>query len=117
MEYKSLEAKKMWKDIKTEEKKNEVNGHGSSFESDKSEFSDAYENLPIYREEFFDCLKKFESENYDTWTRRDLLDLDGTYRDRVVVDCCGTLTLQQPMDALNDLTTKLESNLAPSDLC
>jgi hypothetical protein len=86
MQYQSLEAKKLWKEIKTEEKKNEVNGHGCSFEFDESEYFDAYENLPIYREEFFDCLKKFESENYDTWTRHDLLDLDGTYRDRAVVD-------------------------------
>jgi hypothetical protein len=44
------------------------------------------------------------------------LDLDGTYRDRVVVDCCGTLTSHQPTSALNDSTTELESNLAPSDL-
>jgi hypothetical protein len=86
IQYQSLEANKLWKEIKTEEKKNEVNGHGCSFEFDESEFFDAYENLPIYREEFFDCLEKFESENYDTWTRRDILDLDGTYRDLVVVD-------------------------------
>jgi hypothetical protein len=44
------------------------------------------------------------------------LDLDGTYRDRVVVDCGGTLTSQQPASALNESTTELESNLAPSDL-
>jgi hypothetical protein len=86
MQYQSLEAKKLWKEIKTEEKNNEANGHGCSLEFDESEFFDAYENLPINREEFFDCLEKFESENYDTWKRRDLLDLDGTYRDRVVVD-------------------------------
>jgi hypothetical protein len=63
MKYQALEAKKLRKEIKTEEKKNEVNGHGCSFEFDESEFFDAYENLPIYREEFFDCLEKFESEN------------------------------------------------------
>jgi hypothetical protein len=90
MQYQSLEAHKLWKEIKTEDKKNEVNGHGCSFKIDESEFFDAYENLPVYREEFCGCLEKFESENYDTWTRRDLLDLDGAYRDRVVVDCCGT---------------------------
>jgi hypothetical protein len=86
MQYKSLEAKKLWKEIKTEEKKNKVNGHGCSFEIDESEFFDAYENLPVYREELFDCHEKFESENYDNWARRDLLDLDGAYRDGVVVD-------------------------------
>jgi hypothetical protein len=86
MQYQSLEAKKLWKEIKTEEKKNEVNKHGCSFEIDESKFFDAYENLPVYREEFFYCLEKFESENYDNLTRRDLLDLGGTYRDRVVVD-------------------------------
>jgi hypothetical protein len=86
MQYQSLEAKKLWKEIKTEDKINEVNGHGCSFETDESEFFDAYKNLPVYREEFFDCLEKFESENYETWTRHDLLDLDITYRDRVVVD-------------------------------
>jgi hypothetical protein len=116
MKYQSLEAKKLWKEIKTEEKKNEVNGHGCSFEIDESEFFDAYENLPVYREEFFDCLEKFESENYDNWTKRDLLDLDGTYRDRVVVDCCGTLTSQHPTSDLAESTTELESNLALSDL-
>jgi hypothetical protein len=116
MQYQSLKVKKLWKEIKNRREKNEVNGHGCSFEFDDSEFFDAYEILPIYREEFLYCLEKFESENYDTWTRRDLLDLDGTYSDRVVVDCCGTLTSQQPTDALNDSTTELESNLAPSDL-
>jgi hypothetical protein len=116
IQYHSLEAHKLWKEIKTEEKNNEVSEHACSFEFDGSEFFDAYENLPNYREEFFDCLKKFESENYDSWTRRDLLDLDDTYRDRVVVDCCGTLTSQQPTCATNDSTTELESNLAPSDL-
>jgi hypothetical protein len=59
MQYQSLEAKKLWKEIKTEDKKNGVNGHGCSFEIDESEFFDAYENLPVYREEFFDCLEKF----------------------------------------------------------
>jgi hypothetical protein len=49
-------------------------------------------------------------------TRRDLLDLDGAYRDRVVVDCCGTLTSQHPTSDLTESTTELESNLAPSDL-
>jgi hypothetical protein len=120
MQYQSLEAKKLWKEIKTEDKKNEVNGHGCSFEIDESVFFDAYENLPVYREEFFDCLEKFESENYDNWTRRDLLDLDGAYRDRVVVNCCGTSTSQHPTSGLTESpstkTTELESNLAPSDL-
>jgi hypothetical protein len=86
IQYHSLEAHKLWKEIKKEEKKNKVNEHGCSFEFDESEFFDAYKNLPKYREEFFDCLEKFESENYDTWTRRDLLDLDNNYRNRVVVD-------------------------------
>jgi hypothetical protein len=103
-----------------EDKKNGVNGHGCSFEIDESEFFDAYENLPVYREEFFDCLEKFESENYDNWTRRDLLDLDSAYRDRVVVDCCGTSTSQHPKSGLTESpsteTTELESNVAPSDL-
>jgi hypothetical protein len=40
MQYQSLEAKKLWKEIKTGEKKNEVNGHGCSFEFDESEFFD-----------------------------------------------------------------------------
>jgi hypothetical protein len=44
------------------------------------------------------------------------LDLDDTYRDRVVVDCCGTLISQQPTCAINDSTIELESNLALSDL-
>jgi hypothetical protein len=86
MQYQSLEAKKLWKEIKTEDKKNEVNGHGCSFEIGESEFFDAYENLPVNREEFFDCLEKFESENYDNWTGRDLVYLYGAYRDHVVVD-------------------------------
>jgi hypothetical protein len=32
------------------------------------------------------------------------------------VDCCGTLTSQQPTSALNYSTAELESDLAPSDL-
>jgi hypothetical protein len=35
MQYQSLEAKKMWKEIKTEDKKNGVKGHGCSFEIDE----------------------------------------------------------------------------------
>jgi hypothetical protein len=89
MQYQSLEAKKLWKDVTTEDKNNGLKGHVCSFEIDESEFFGSYENLPVYREEFFDCLEKFESENYDNWTRRNLLDLDGAYIDRVVVDCCG----------------------------
>jgi hypothetical protein len=54
--------------------------------------------------------------NYDNWTRRDLLDLDGAYRDRVVVDCCGRLTAHHPTSDLTESTAELESNLAPSDL-
>jgi hypothetical protein len=110
MQYQSLEAKKLWKEIKTEEKKNKVNGHGLSFKIDESEFLDAYENLPVYREEFFDCLEKFESENYDNWTRQDLLDLDGAYRYRVLVDCFGTSTSQQPTSDLTESTTELHTN-------
>jgi hypothetical protein len=120
MQYKSLEAKKLWKEIKTEDKKNGIKGHGCSFEIDESELFDAYKNLPVYREEFFDCLEKFESENYDNWTRRDLFDLNVAYRDRVVVDCCGTSTSQHPTSGLTESpsseTTELESNLAPSNL-
>jgi hypothetical protein len=85
IQYQSLEAKKLWKEIETEDKKNGVNGHGCSFEIDESEFFDAYENLAVYREEFFDCLENFESENYDNWTRCDLLDLDGAYCDSLIV--------------------------------
>jgi hypothetical protein len=44
------------------------------------------------------------------------LDLDGTYLDRVVVYCCGTLTSQQTKIDLTESTTELKSNLAPSDL-
>jgi hypothetical protein len=86
MQYQSLEAKKLWKEIKTEDTKNGLKGHCCSFKIDESEFFDEYENLQVYREQFFDCLEKFESENYDNWTRLDLLDLDGAYHDRVVVD-------------------------------
>jgi hypothetical protein len=82
----SLEAKKLWKEFTTEDKRNELEGHGCSFEIDESEFSYVYENLPVYREELFDCLEKCESENYDDCARRDLLDLDGDYRAHVVVD-------------------------------
>jgi hypothetical protein len=120
MQYQSLEANKLWKEIKTRDKKNGVKGHGCSFEIDESEFFDAYENLPVYREGFFDCLEKFGSENYDNWTSRNLLHLDGAYRERVEVDGCGTLTSQHPTSSLTESpsteTTKLESNLAPSDL-
>jgi hypothetical protein len=86
VQYQSLKAKKLWKEITTIDKKNELEGHGCSLTIDKSEFFDAYENFPGYREEFLDCLKKFESENYDNCTRRNLLDLDGAYRARIVVD-------------------------------
>jgi hypothetical protein len=81
---------------------------------------DAYENLPVYREEFFDCLEKHESENYDDCARRDHLDLDGAYSARVVVDCCGTSTSQHSTSGLTESpsteTTVLESNMAPSEL-
>jgi hypothetical protein len=86
VQYQSLEAKKLWKELRTEDKKNELEGHGCLLEIDESEFSDAYENLPVNREEFFDCLEKCESENYVDCARRDILDLDGSYRARVVVD-------------------------------
>jgi hypothetical protein len=86
LQYQSLEAKNMWKEFTTEDKKNRLEGYGCSLEINKSEFFDAYENLPVYREEFFDCLEKCESENYEDCARCDLLDLDGAYRARVVVD-------------------------------
>jgi hypothetical protein len=35
VQYQSLEAKKMWKEFKTEDKKNELEGHGCSFEIDE----------------------------------------------------------------------------------
>jgi hypothetical protein len=86
VQYQSLEARKLWKEIKTEYKSNGLEGHGCSSEIDESEFFNAYENLPVYREEFFDCLDKRESENYDDCAGRDILDLDGAYRARVLVD-------------------------------
>jgi hypothetical protein len=120
VQYQSLEAKKLWKEFTTEEEKNRVEEHSFSLEIDKSEFFDAYENLPVYREEFFDCLEKCESENYDDCARRDLLDLDGAYHARVVVECCGTSTSQHSTSGLHESpsteTTVLESNLAPSEL-
>jgi hypothetical protein len=39
IQYHSLEAHKLWKEIESEEKKNEVNKHGCSLEFDESEFS------------------------------------------------------------------------------
>jgi hypothetical protein len=86
VQYQSLEAKKLWKEFATEDKKSGLEGHGCSLEIDESEFFDAYENLPVYREESFDCLEKCESENYEDCARRHLLDLDGAYLARVVVD-------------------------------
>jgi hypothetical protein len=51
---------------------------------------------------------------------RDLLDLDGTYCARVVVECCGTSNSQNSMrgltKSLSTETTVFESNLAPSEL-
>jgi hypothetical protein len=70
VQYQSLEAKKLWKEFTTEDKKNGLEGHGCSLEIDESEFFNAYENLPEYREEFFDCLEKRESESYDDCARR-----------------------------------------------
>jgi hypothetical protein len=120
VQYQSLEAKKLWKEFTTEDKKNGLEGHGCSLEIDESEFFDAYENLPIYREEFFDCLENCESENYDDCARRNLLDLDGSYSARVVVDCCGTSTSQHSTSGITESpsteTTVLESNLAPCEL-
>jgi hypothetical protein len=85
LQYQSLETMKLWKEFATEDKNNELEGNGCSLEIDKNEFFDAYENLPVYREEFFDCLEKCETENYEDCARRDLLDLDGAYCARVGV--------------------------------
>jgi hypothetical protein len=52
--------------------------------------------------------------------RRDLLDPDGAYLARVIVDCCGTSTSQNYTSGLTESpstdTTVLESNLDPSEL-
>jgi hypothetical protein len=120
VQYQSLEAKKLWKEFTTEDKKNVLEGHGCSLKIDKSVFFQRVQNLPVYREEFFYCLEKCESKNYDDCARRDLLDLDGSYRARAVVECCGTSTSQNSTSGLTESpsteTTVLESNLGRSKL-
>jgi hypothetical protein len=84
LQYHAMEAKKFWKESVTTKK---VTKKSEDHCCNKKTFFNAYENLPPFHEEFFDCFEEEEFENNEQHQVNDLLNPDSVHRAGIVVDC------------------------------
>jgi hypothetical protein len=80
LQYLTMEAKKFWKESTTQTK---VTKESENHCCGDKTFFDAYEDLPSFHEEFFDCFKEEEFENNEQHPSRNLLNLDSAHRARI----------------------------------
>jgi hypothetical protein len=132
LHYHAMEAKKFWKESTTQKKvTKEIEDHCC----DDKTFFDAYENLPSFHEEFFNCFEEEEFENNEQHPSRNLLNLDSVHRARIVIDCTkeiigtastkectsfkqnipGTLLAQEHTEHGKDIPDH-EANLSPTNM-
>jgi hypothetical protein len=132
VQYNAMEAKTFWKESVTQTKfRKESEDHCY----DNNTFFNAYENLPPFHEDFFDCFEEEKFENNEQHQVRDRLNLDYVHCARIVVDCTkeiigtgskqestssepnipGTLLAQEPTE-YGKYIPGPEANLSPSNM-